>query len=334
MSTNLFQFMDTAQQSPRITARVLGPNNFLEINRVTPATNFGLDPDVSHAYVEQLLLGVERQVLGDVSVKVDYVNRRWRDTFAFVDTGSVYAPVQRTDPGPDGRLGTADDGGALTVFELQNPGQSFQFLTNPDDARRTYNALQLVVQKRMSRGWQLLTSYTYSRARGKANNVQGDNVALSGSSTGRGGVFADPNAAINAEGRNTLDFPHQFTLRSSYHSDWLGGFDVSASYRYASGGAWSRTATISGLRQGNATVRVDPKGTEESAASNQLDLRAQKSFPLSGHSRLSVFVDCFNVTNKGFVEQARYTEASGGTFGRPRSWSSPRIFQVAARLSF
>jgi len=334
LATTLFQFMDTDSQTPRITARVLGPNNFQETNRVTPATNFGLDPDVRQAYVEQFLIGIERQVGSGLSVKADLIHRSWRDTFAFIDTGSVYAPIQRTDPGPDGRAGTADDGGALTVFNLQNPGNSFQFLTNPDDAKRSYKAAQLTVQRRMSKGWQVLTSYTRSRARGKANNIQGDNVALSGSSTGQGGVFADPNAAINADGRNTLDFPNQFTLRSSYHTDWLGGFDVSASYRYATGGAWSRSVTVTGLRQGNASVRVAPKGSEESAAAEQLDLRGQKSFKLSGATRVNIFVDCFNVTNKGFVDQARYTEASGGTFGLPRQWSPPRIFQAAARLSF
>lgn len=334
LSTSLFEFTDTARQTPRITARVLGPNNFQEINRVTPASNFGLDSDVRQAYVEQILLGIERELFGDVSLKLQYINRRWQDTFAFVDTGSRYSTVERRDPGPDGRVSTADDGNLITVYELQNPGQSFQYLTNPDDARRKYNAFQIVVQKRMSKRWQLLSSYTLSKAEGKANNVQGDNVALSGSSTGRGGVFADPNAAINASGRNTLDFRHQFTLRSSYHSTLLGGFDVSASYRYVTGGAWSRTAAFTGLRQGNVTVRVEPRGTQPSAAANQLDLRAEKTIRLGGQRSLALFVDCFNALNKGFVEQARYTEASGGTFGLPLNWVSPRIFQAAARLRF
>ncbi|MBK5254639.1 MAG: TonB-dependent receptor, partial [Vicinamibacteria bacterium] len=62
LATTLFQFMDTATQTPRITARVLGPNNFQELNRVTPATNFGLDPDIRQSYVRQFVIGAERQI--------------------------------------------------------------------------------------------------------------------------------------------------------------------------------------------------------------------------------------------------------------------------------
>ena len=38
--------MDLSQQHPRITAEVLGPNRFNEIDRRDPANNLGINPNI------------------------------------------------------------------------------------------------------------------------------------------------------------------------------------------------------------------------------------------------------------------------------------------------
>jgi hypothetical protein len=332
LSTAVWDFADTAGRTPRITARVLADGSFQEINRVTPAGNTAVDQDISHAYMDQFFAGVERELLADLSVKLQYVHRDYKNIYAFVDTRSVYAPVQARDPGPDNVAGNADDGALMTVYALTNPGQAFLLLTNPEGAKRSYDAVQIVAQKRWSRNWQLLGSYTWSRSRGNANNQVTDNVG--GASAGETGVFANPNTAINAEGRNTLDFPHNFSMRASYHSDLIAGFNLSGSYTYSSGGAWSRTATFR-LPQGNVAVRVAPRGSEKSDPTNQLDFRFEKLLPLPGKGRnLGVYVDLFNALNRGWPPQARYTEASGGNFGLPLNWAEGRSFQLSARIKF
>lgn len=332
LSTAVWDFADTGTRTPRITYRVLAGGALQELNRVTPAGNTAVDPGVDHAYVQQFFVGAERELFTDFSLKLQYTHRDFENIYAFVDTRSSYLPVQMRDPGRDNVAGTADDGALITVFNLQNPGQAFFLLTNPGDATRRYDGVQLIAQKRFSRNWQLLASYTWSKTRGLANNQVTDNVG--GASTGETGVFANPNAAVNADGRNTLDFPHQVGLRGSYHSDLFGGFNVSGSYTWASGGAWSRTATFR-LAQGNVSVRVAPRGSEPSAATNQLDLRVEKLIPLGSRSRtLGLYVDCFNALNKGYPPQARYTEASGGTFGIPLNWAEGRAFQISGRLQF
>lgn len=333
LSTAVWDFADTGTRTPRITYRVLAGGALQELNRVTPAGNTAVDPGVRHSYVQQFFVGAERELFSDFSLKLQYTHRDFRNIYAFIDTRSVYTPVQLRDPGPDNVAGNADDGQLFTVFNLENPGQAFLLLTNPSAAQRRYDGVQLIAQKRFSRNWQLLASYTWSKTRGLANNQVTDNVG--GSSTSETGVFANPNSAVNADGRNTLDFPHQIGIRGSYHSDLAGGFNVSGSYTWASGGAWSRTATFRGLRQGNVTVRVAPRGSEPSDATNQLDLRLEKLLPLGSKSRtLGVYVDCFNAFNKGYPPQARYTEASGGTFGIPLNWSEGRAFQISGRLQF
>src|SRR5581483_2410527 len=164
--TGSFEFMNTAGQTPRITARVVGPENFVEINRFTPQGNLSIDPNLKQAHVDQVLIGVERELIPRVSLQAQYIRRRFDDIQAFVDDRSQYAPVPRVDPGPDNVLNTADDRGAITVYNLLNPGQALLRLTNPADAYRNYDGLQFVAQKRFEGRWQLLASYTWSRTEG------------------------------------------------------------------------------------------------------------------------------------------------------------------------
>jgi hypothetical protein len=291
-----YQFTDTTRQSVQITARVLGPNSFQELSRFTPAGNQFVDADIKQPHMDQYLVGVERELFADFSASAQYVHREHKQLFGWLDTRSVYVPVQMRDPGRDGVAGNADDGCLVTVFNLTNPGQERRLFTNPDGAWRRYRALQLVLQKRFSKNWQLLAGYTRSKAEGSVNNAQGDNY---GSLTVTQNPFINPNNAVNATGRNVSDFPHELLLRGSYHFSLLGGFNFGAVYRYVSGQAFGRTAVFR-LAQGNTTVRVEPRGTLPSGATRQADLRFDKTIPLGAKERrLAVYLDIFNATNQG-----------------------------------
>jgi len=323
-----YQFTDTATQTPQITARVLPNGQFQEINRFTPAGNQFVDPDIKQAYMDQYLAGVERELFTDFSVTAQYIHREFRQLFNWIDSRSVYTPVEMRDPGPDGRAATADDGGLFTLFNLTNPGNERRVFTNR--GHRRYRAFQLVLQKRFSKNWQMLAGYTRSKAEGNVNNQQVDNF---GGVTVTANPFINPNNAINSEGRNILDFPHELVVRGSYRVPVAGGFNVGASYRYISGQALSRTAVFR-LAQGNTTVRVEPRGSLDVDATSQADVRLDKTFPLGKDKarQLSLYVDVFNVTNQGIP--GNYVEASGATFGQPQSWVTPRTYLISGRLSF
>lgn len=325
-----YMFTDTARQTVQITARVLGPGNYQELSRFTPAGNQFVDPNLKPAYMDQYLLGAERELFADFSLAAQYVQREHKDLFGWRDTRSVYSPVRVRDPGRDNVAGTGDDGDFLTAYNLTNPGNERRLFTNPDGAWRRYKAFQVVLQKRFSRNWQMLAGYTRSKAEGSVNNSQGDNY---GGGTVTQNPFINPNNAINATGRNTLDFTHEVVARGSYHFGVLGGFNVGAVYRYISGQALSRTAVFR-LTQGNTTIRVEPRGTFPTGATNQIDLRFDKTIPLAKNKgrTLSIYLDIFNANNQGVA--TGYTEASGGTYGVPTGWSSPRTFLLSGRLSF
>jgi len=335
--TGSFEFMNTADQSPRITARVVGPETFVEINRFNPQGNFSVDPALKQGHVDQYLLGVERELTAGLSLQTQYIHRRFSDIQAFVDDRSQYAAVERADPGPDGVANTADDRGPVTVYNLLNPGQAQLRLTNPGDAFRRYNGLQFVMQKRFDARWQLLGSYTLSKTEGTVNTGQGESAAI-GPDTGQSGAFANPNRAINRLGNAEHDFTHQFKLEGTYRVPTWGGIDVSAVYMVVSGGGYGRTLTITGLAQGNETIRVEPRGTRRTEALNELDLRVVKTIPFGRRSQsLSVFLEGFNMLNQG-TSITRFAnpvfEASGSNFGLPRSWIDPRTAQIGLKVAF
>jgi hypothetical protein len=110
--TSAFEFMNTSGRTPRINARVVGPDTFVETNRTNPG-NGAVDDGLAHAYVDQYLVGIERELFPDFSLTLQYVRRNFADIWAVRDTGSQYAPVLGRDPGPDGQLNTSDDGGLV-----------------------------------------------------------------------------------------------------------------------------------------------------------------------------------------------------------------------------
>ena len=336
-----FEFMDLTHQNPHITAEVLGPNRFNEIDRRSPATNLGIDPHIRQSYVNQFLVGLERELIPNFSATVQYITRRFRDTMGFVDTGSIYAPVQRQDPGPDGRLGTGDDGVLLTVYNKTNPGHEFLLFTNPANAFRDYDAFQVIGTKRYSGNWQASLSYTWSKATGTVNNIGGTNAAGGATyfqSLGQSGAFSDLNHGINVDGPSTFDYTHQVKLDGTYRVPLFGGFNISGVYRYTTGMAYGRTATIRNLTQGSETVRVLPRGTFRTDPINNIDFRAEKTFPLGRSARqIGVYLDIFNLNNQGVPDNSFRTaviESSGSTFNNPNRWISPRLARLGFRVTF
>ena len=333
-----YYHMDTSQQHPFYTALVNGVNDFEIIDTVNVQSNVGMDPNLKPSYVDQYLAGIERELFPDLSVQVQYIRRNYRDFMGFIDTGATYTPTQLQDPGPDNKLGTPDDGQFITVYNKS--GDTFYEMTNPPGAERTYNGFQINVRKRFSHNWQTNTSYTWSRARGNVNNNFGANAAGSSSSsdTGQGGVFANPNRAINSEGPVVFDYTHQFKAEGTYRLPLWGGFNFSGVYQYITGAAWGRRAGIRGLDQGTETVRIEPRGTRRVDALNNFDFRAEKTFVFGRQSRSAgVFLDIFNVNNQGIPDSTSsrpYTDTSGAHFGEPRVWIDPRLLRLGVRFTF
>jgi outer membrane receptor protein involved in Fe transport len=333
-----FSFMNPVTAPPTITAEVVGPGEFVEIERSTPVNRWRMDPDLRHAYLDQVSIGIERELLADLSLEARYVRRSFKDLMGAIDIGSVFRPIQRRDPGPDGRLGTADDGGLVTVFAKTNPGGEIFLFTNPAGVFRRYDGLQLIARKRYSRNWQLLASYTWSNSRGNVDSSPRANAG--GPELGSNGISADPNRFVNAEGPTWFDFTHEVKAMGTYDVPVWGGLKLSAVYRHHTGAAWARLVPFSGdgIPVNVFGVRVEPRGSRRLPAIKRLDVRLDKTVPVrAAGGMLSLFADCFNVGNQGVPDSDRFPAVilrSGPSFGQPRFWTDPRTVRVGIRYMF
>ena len=102
-----------------------GPDDFeiMEVDDPRPYRNV-VQPGLKQAYVDQYTLGVERQVVGGLTANVQFVRRNFDRVFGLDQSGRDVVADRDRRPGPDGEIGTSDDGGALTVYRRTSPGDS------------------------------------------------------------------------------------------------------------------------------------------------------------------------------------------------------------------
>jgi hypothetical protein len=322
-----YSFLDPVADQPRITAEAQPDGTWRELFRSSPATNFGIDPDVRPSFVSEILAGVEHALPGRIAVKVQYLRRRFDDTVAFIDTTTVWRPVQVVEPGPDGVTGTADDTGIFTLYDATNASEAFRVLTNPPQAYRRYDAVQLVASRRAAQGLAFQASYTWSRTRGNFNNNAFVNAA--GQDAGLGGVFANPNRAINRDGRTGNDLPHAVKALAAWQAP--GGWTVSGVYRYECCLPWARNVRFrAGLTQGFEFVLVEPFH-RQGPSTHVADVRLEKTVRV-GRLVAGLYLDAFNVANLG--RATGFSGFSGPFFGTPDGWTAPRVLRSGLRLSF
>jgi hypothetical protein len=330
MTTTFFDFLDPLSQGTTIVAQVVAPDQFSEITRFGSTLNGGIDPDLKFSFVEEYLAGVERQLPWGISGKVQYIRRDFKDTIGFIDTGSLWQPVERVDPGADGRVGTSDDGGPVTVFFDVDPSKAALLQTNPSGAYRRYRAVQFVADKRYSRDVGFQTSYTWSRTVGSFNNSFSSNAGSN--DLGTNGDFVNPNRALNAEGRTPQDFTHELKALGTYRLQQWGGVNLSAVYVWQSGRTWQRTAAFGPQTQLFA-LAVEPRAARQMPPVNRLDLRVEKTFQTAWKAgTFGVFADVFNVTNQGVP--LGMNNVSGPNFGVPNNWLEPRSLRAGVRVMF
>ena len=196
--TSFYDFLDPLSQTSQIVLQVDGTGQFQELTRFLPATRYTIDPEAKHSYADEYFVGVEREVRTHLSVRAQYVHRDFKESLGFIDTGSTWTPVGVIDPGVDGRLGTTDDGGPMTVYYNNNATAPSLVLTNPEGAFRHYNALQAIATARDLNGMYLQASYSWARTRGSFNNEFSSNAANNDLSVN--GDFVNPNRALYSIG--------------------------------------------------------------------------------------------------------------------------------------
>jgi hypothetical protein len=286
-----------------------------------------MDDDIKHPRLDQAILGLQHELFSNFSVGVTGIYRRNEN---FIDDMLIGSPngwsaVERPDPGPDGRTGTADDPGKnLTFFRQNTNSRDNRFLvTNPENAYRQYRGVELMAEKRFANRWMMQGSWVISKITGNYNNT---------GNFGNSSEYDNPNLDSRfqpfRDGRLTNDNTHIAKLLAMARLPL--GVVGSMAYFYTSGQTFTRT-----VRQRidiNREIFAEPRGSQRFEAQRRLDLKLEKQFGLGDRRRLGVTVEGFNLLNESTVT-ARTTR-SGATYFMPTALVQPRRYRVGAVLRF
>jgi len=146
----------------------LNPNgvDFLSI----AGTNNGVpNPNEKEPKLDEFSLAVERQLGQTFAVRVTGVYSNTFNIYKIANNlrpASVYnIPITNPDPGPDAKLGTADDPGTfITYFDypLQYKGLAFEqgTLINDPNAHKKFKSFELAIAQRLAHNFQFLLAYS------------------------------------------------------------------------------------------------------------------------------------------------------------------------------
>jgi len=159
-----------------------------------PATRqVTIDPDLKPTRTDEFVAGITRELMADTSITASFMSRKDTDLDWRINTAlspADYTPVVGTDPGPDGVLRTADDGGALTFYEISAAKRTLSpnFITTRPGFEQVYRGLELTVNRRLTNRWQAVGSVTIGQQKETygpgASVVAANNTAQFGNPNG------------------------------------------------------------------------------------------------------------------------------------------------------
>jgi hypothetical protein len=209
-----------------------------------------------------------------------------------------------------------------------------------------YTALQLQLDKRLSNGFSLRGSYSFSRTYGNTDGGTPETIFSQ---------LGDDLRLEQMEGLADTDRPHILSINGTVDVPGTGGLKVSgvAQYRSATpmtlgnssfdldrngttANEYLPAGTYSG--EGPNAITVDFNGERNGARASgyfRIDFRAGYRFQLPGGRSLNAFLDVFNVTNHVNYGEPAGDQRSRSTFLVHRTTIAPvRTVQLNFRFGF
>jgi hypothetical protein len=290
-----------------------------------------LDPAVELPILREVAAWIERELVATVGVRTGLVWRSERQHFLRQNVNRPFeaftVPVDISDPGPDGRAGTADDGSAIRGYELSPELVGLapvNIVRNVSDANSHYWTWDITATRRFTGGWSLVAGFAHTWSRDHAGGYFGQAV--------RENTYpSTPNDLINAG----KDGRYEFRIWSArIHGTYAGPWDVRITpfVRHQSGQPFGRTFSTALNYSNNVRILAEPIGTRRMDHITLLDVRVEKGFQFGGHRRLAGFVDVFNLLNANPEQNTSWS--SGASFLRPLSIVPPRLGRVGMKLEW
>jgi len=323
---------------------------------------FVFQPNYHEPDVQQANLGLEYQIQPTMSVQINYL---WVKGTHLTRTRDVNLQGPET-PAVVGFLGTTQ---TATVNQITQPRPISGFARIEEfqsSANSIYNGLTLQVNKRFSRNYQFLASYTY----GKVIDDGPDATSVVPFSSDDAKMVQDPLNLRGDRGPGVNDQRHRFVLSAIWDLDsyahplahsWrylLGGWQISGILTAQTGQPYSGLVNSDLNNDSNSRTDRTPglgRDTFFLPSFVSLDPRITKNIPLTERVKAQLILEAYNSLNRTNYTSLSTTEFSPATgcagtvaicLGPPKTpFQAPlstqlnfspgaRIVQLSAKISF
>ncbi len=284
--------------------------------------------NLKQPYTREMSVTLEHELMAEVSFRVMLLYKTENRLYENVNIGRPYSawtiPVTRRDPGPDGVINTADDGGAVQLWDFTSNYRGSQFvvevpMNRPSNRPNTYKGFEIAIAKRPSKTWDLAASFQMYKQHvwnvAIPDNPNEEIYPVDNTSPWAGKVYG------------TYRLPFDFVVAGMFNL--VSGASATRTYIF-------RTADpLGGTPLANAsqlTVALGPPGSQRLPNQRVLNFKLSRVFSLRGARRLTASVQVFNVLNSNVPTTISFL--SGQTYGAQSEITPPRIARVGLQFAF
>lgn len=279
-----------------------------------------MNPDIGQPMVDEVTGTIEHELMPNLAVRGSYIFKRESNLYQRVPIQRTYdtynIPITATDPGPDGAVGTTDDGSQVTYYDFDPAvaGAAFSFETDANVPGYTdkFHNYELAMTRRLAGRWQMMGSFLATKR-----------------DVWRAGIPMDP----NIESFFPKDQTWEWNVKLSGSYRLPGDVQFAGSWTRSSGTPWAREVRFTqGLRQqSQLIVLMEPLGTQRTPTIDLVTARLEKRIQVRGTQTLLQF-DVFNALNTN--TETGFNARSGATYGRITGSVPPRIARVGVAFTF
>ena len=303
-------------------------------------------PDYEQPYIEQGRIGFEREVAKNLSVSVTYLYyhglhlTRTRDINLFAPVPTVFST------NPAGQSYTFLRFASTTVRPISRAvGLSYNRINIFESASKSlYNGLAIQATQRLTRGFQFIAAYTYSKAK---DDRPDQTTVVVGADDGK--IVENQVNPSTDYGRSDTDLRHRFVFSPVFEWGKIKWSDNAAARALFSDYTFSMIAQFQSGSPYSALVGGDPNndgnrsndrlpGTVRNQFTTpsvyQFDMRLTRAIHFGEKMRIQLIGEAFNIFNRSnvvLVNNTFYNLTAGAlvapsavtAFGTPRSFASP-----------
>jgi len=299
--------------------------DFLSISGSGTSTNI-FNPSLHRPREHEIVASFDREIKANMAAHVAYVYKQMIGTVSTINVLRPYSlyniPVQRTDPGPDGKIGTADDGGIVTLYDYDPQYKPSTFVGNqmtnrPDDRSDSYQTFEFTLARRTTAKWGVQTTYSVTKNHVFAVGIpQSPNDNLFPIDNTWNWVFK-----INGSYR----LPYDVLFSGVY--DLQPGIRGQRTYQFTNtDGTGPKFPSVSTI-----TARLSSVGDFIGPKRGSANVRLSKLFKLRTKD-LRLSVDLLNAFNSNAFWAMTF--ASGPSFAYGTAFTNPRTVQFSGSFSY